>query len=432
MFRRGRPTSTPPRSTPRRPPSADEPAADRPHGPWDASEVTIDEDDDSCSTSAPAAPPAARASSCGCRSTRPPARSCGRCWPARTAPLELRAFAAPRNGDIWADVRRRSPAEIAQHGGTATESEGAWGTELVVLAHVRAARRHPRPADLQGHRRQRPALAAAGDAVRPSGRGVPRGRRRRDRPARHRRGPRDAPRCPPGDALPLTLPPNAQPRRAGARVAAYAGDMSEVKGRLRKSLSKWASSADMEARELSRTPPRPAAARSTRRPTVSASSCRAACARSPCARAAASPPSRPSCTTAPALITLVWLGRRRIAGIEPGRAIRSGPGRRARRRPGHVQPALRAECRDRSSPTPPPDARPAARSNRRGGGARPAVQGARRQARHARGRRPDAGLHRLSSSTTQRPPARARRQRRRAAVVLLASGWCSARRCSSC
>ena len=37
--------------------------------------------------------------------------------------------------------------------------------------------------------------------------------------------------------------------------------------------------------------------------------------RSRCGRAAACPRSRPSCTTAPALITLVWLGRRRIAGI---------------------------------------------------------------------------------------------------------------------
>ena len=45
--------------------------------------------------------------------------------------LELRAFAAPRNGDLWADARPKIAAEVAQAGGTATEREGPWGTELI-------------------------------------------------------------------------------------------------------------------------------------------------------------------------------------------------------------------------------------------------------------------------------------------------------------
>ena len=45
--------------------------------------------------------------------------------------LELRAFAAPRGGDLWAEVRPQIAAEVAQSGGTATEREGPWGTELV-------------------------------------------------------------------------------------------------------------------------------------------------------------------------------------------------------------------------------------------------------------------------------------------------------------
>jgi len=45
--------------------------------------------------------------------------------------LELRAFAAPRNGDLWSEVRPQIAAEVAQAGGTATEREGRWGTELV-------------------------------------------------------------------------------------------------------------------------------------------------------------------------------------------------------------------------------------------------------------------------------------------------------------
>jgi len=45
--------------------------------------------------------------------------------------LELRAFAAPRNGDLWSEVRPQIAAEVAQAGGTATAREGRWGTELI-------------------------------------------------------------------------------------------------------------------------------------------------------------------------------------------------------------------------------------------------------------------------------------------------------------
>ena len=47
--------------------------------------------------------------------------------------LELRPFAAPRNGDIWADVRKQIAAETARRGGTATEADGPYGTELRVM-----------------------------------------------------------------------------------------------------------------------------------------------------------------------------------------------------------------------------------------------------------------------------------------------------------
>ncbi|WP_435741421.1 DUF3710 domain-containing protein [Nocardioides sp. SYSU DS0663] len=45
--------------------------------------------------------------------------------------LEMRAFAAPRNGDLWSELRPRIAAEMAQRGGTATEREGRFGTEVV-------------------------------------------------------------------------------------------------------------------------------------------------------------------------------------------------------------------------------------------------------------------------------------------------------------
>lgn len=50
--------------------------------------------------------------------------------------LELRAFAAPRNGDLWAEVRPQIAADVAQHGGTATERAGRWGVELVCQMQV--------------------------------------------------------------------------------------------------------------------------------------------------------------------------------------------------------------------------------------------------------------------------------------------------------
>ena len=50
--------------------------------------------------------------------------------------LELRAFAAPRNGDLWSETRPKIAAEVAQAGGTATEREGP-------SASARAAPRCP-------------------------------------------------------------------------------------------------------------------------------------------------------------------------------------------------------------------------------------------------------------------------------------------------
>ncbi len=51
--------------------------------------------------------------------------------------LELRAFAAPRGGDLWSEIRPRLAADYAQRGGTATEREGRFGTELVCQLTVR-------------------------------------------------------------------------------------------------------------------------------------------------------------------------------------------------------------------------------------------------------------------------------------------------------
>ena len=55
---------------------------------------------------------------------------------AENGALELRAFAAPRNGDLWSEVRPQIAADVSRHGGTATEREGRWGVELVCQMQV--------------------------------------------------------------------------------------------------------------------------------------------------------------------------------------------------------------------------------------------------------------------------------------------------------
>jgi hypothetical protein len=51
--------------------------------------------------------------------------------------VEIRAFAAPRHGDLWSEVRPKIAADMAQRGGTATEREGRFGTELMCQMPVK-------------------------------------------------------------------------------------------------------------------------------------------------------------------------------------------------------------------------------------------------------------------------------------------------------
>ncbi|HET6627674.1 MAG TPA: OB-fold nucleic acid binding domain-containing protein [Nocardioidaceae bacterium] len=98
--------------------------------------------------------------------------------------------------------------------------------------------------------------------------------------------------------------------------------MTQVKGRLRRSLSRWASSDDMEAKEL-------------QIDTVKAGCCPIADAadrervelqgslRTVTLRPRGGVPAlEAELYDGSGVITLVWLGRRRIAGIEPGRSIK--------------------------------------------------------------------------------------------------------------
>jgi hypothetical protein len=98
--------------------------------------------------------------------------------------------------------------------------------------------------------------------------------------------------------------------------------MGEVKGRLRRSLSKWASSDEMEARELQEGAVKagccPIADAGDRQRVELQGSLRTVTLRP----RGGVPALEAELYDGTALITLVWLGRRRIAGIEPGRQIK--------------------------------------------------------------------------------------------------------------
>ncbi len=51
--------------------------------------------------------------------------------------LELLAFAAPRNGDLWSTVRPQIMADITSRGGEAHEREGRFGIEVVCQVPVK-------------------------------------------------------------------------------------------------------------------------------------------------------------------------------------------------------------------------------------------------------------------------------------------------------
>lgn len=51
--------------------------------------------------------------------------------------LELQAFAAPRNGDLWSEVRPQIAADVGRRGGRAAERVGRFGTELLCQVPVK-------------------------------------------------------------------------------------------------------------------------------------------------------------------------------------------------------------------------------------------------------------------------------------------------------
>lgn len=120
--------------------------------------------------------------------------------------VELRAFAAPRHGDIWDDVRHQIAAEVTRRGGTASENEGPFGTELRVVLTMtaqdgRTGQQPSRVFGISGPRWLLRATLFGQPALEPSEDGLV---ETALRDVIVRRG--GEPHAP-GEALPLTVPP---------------------------------------------------------------------------------------------------------------------------------------------------------------------------------------------------------------------------------
>lgn len=124
--------------------------------------------------------------------------------------VELRPFAAPRNGGIWDDVRKQIAAETARRGGTATEQEGEFGTELRVLMPVQTPDGKPatqpsRVLGIQGPRWLLRATLLGRPAMEPNRDHV------LETALRDVVVVRGGSPMSPGEALPLVMPANARP-----------------------------------------------------------------------------------------------------------------------------------------------------------------------------------------------------------------------------
>lgn len=185
-------------------PGATDSARDR--GPWDISEVEIDEEDKTRIDLGSLILPARKGLNVQLQVDEKSGQVAAVMLTGEKGAVELRVFAAPRNGDIWPDVRQQIAAEVARRGGTATEADGPWGAELRVVLSVKtpdgkAAQQPSRVYGISGPRWLLRATLFGQPALEPVGDGLVES-------ALHdvvvRRG--SEPYAP-GDSLPLRVPP---------------------------------------------------------------------------------------------------------------------------------------------------------------------------------------------------------------------------------
>lgn len=112
--------------------------AARPNGPWDRDETTADADDTAYVNLGGLIVRGAQDIELRLQLDEQTQVVTSAMLAGRDSGLELRAFAAPRNAGIWDEVRQDIAAEATKRGGTATEQDGEFGTELLVSVPMKA------------------------------------------------------------------------------------------------------------------------------------------------------------------------------------------------------------------------------------------------------------------------------------------------------
>ncbi len=105
----------------------------RVHGPWDASELTVDENDESRAHLGAISLAGHPDIELRLQVDEGSGQVAALLLVAADGAMELRAFAAPRHEDLWADIRRELSAEATRRGGQAAEVDGPYGTALQMV-----------------------------------------------------------------------------------------------------------------------------------------------------------------------------------------------------------------------------------------------------------------------------------------------------------
>ncbi|MGA9747869.1 MAG: DUF3710 domain-containing protein [Nocardioides sp.] len=208
-----------PEETPPAPPAV---AGPRSQGPWDIDEVDLDEDDPGKLDLGSLVITPREGLDLQLQVDEQSGQVVAVVLAGADGAVELRAFAAPRNGDIWDDVRKQIGGEVTRRGGTASEHEGHWGPELRVVLNVtaqdgRTGQQPSRVFGIAGPRWLLRATLFGKPAIDPDESG-PVESAMRD--VIVRRG--TAPHAP-GDALPLTVPPAVAEQMQAAQAAQQNG-----------------------------------------------------------------------------------------------------------------------------------------------------------------------------------------------------------------
>lgn len=183
--------------------------SDRAHGPWDSSELALEEGDTSRVDLGALLISGSQEVELRLQVDEATQAVVAVLLVDAEGALELRPFAAPRNGDIWDDVRTQIAAETARRGGTATPAEGPYGTELAVSMPVGgpeggSVTQPSRVLGIPGPRWLLRATFLGRPALEPDPEGV------LERALREVVVVRGGDPMPPGEPLPLVMPGNAQ------------------------------------------------------------------------------------------------------------------------------------------------------------------------------------------------------------------------------